>query len=174
MEISLARQKSDGVELFRRQYLQLLELNLLTIPDPKILIRPDVQRQLYEKMFKSENVMFAPNRRYQLRVLKELVTRIENAISDPEEDVGFLYLLGRCDLLFSGNKLLCDQRGNAMSSHKLISYFLISRKYPMISGTALLSLWLFLQCLLLPLRCRSLTLLIQHLHTLMKRLPHIL
>jgi hypothetical protein len=107
----LTGQESDRMELLRRQYLQLLEPELLAIPGPEMLRRPDVQRQLYKKMFHSESLVFVPNRRYQLRVLKELVTRIENAISDPEEDVGFLYLSGcRClSLHSSGNKLLCGQ-----------------------------------------------------------------
>lgn len=93
MNILLTAQESDRIELLRRQYLQLLEPGLLAIPGPEMLRRPDVQRQLYEKMFHSENLMFVPDSRYQLRVLKGLVSRIEDAISDPEEDVGFLYLL---------------------------------------------------------------------------------
>lgn len=88
--MSLTAQELDRIELLRRQYLQLLEPTLLAIPGPEMLRRPDVQRQLYEQMFHSENLMFVPNSRYQLRVLKELVFRIENSISDPEEDVGFL------------------------------------------------------------------------------------
>ena len=90
MDMSLTVRESDQIELLRRQYFQLLEPNLLAIPGPELLRRPEVQRQVYEKMFRSEKLMFVPNDRYRLRVLKELVSRIENAISDPEEDVGFL------------------------------------------------------------------------------------
>lgn len=109
MNILPTAQESDRIELLRRQYLQLLEPGLLAFPGPEMLRRPDVQRQLYEKMFHSENPMFVPDSRYQLRVLKELITRIEDAISDPEEDVGFLYLLLSGLQLWTTN-FLCGQR----------------------------------------------------------------
>ena len=103
----LSAQESDQIELLRRQYLQLLEPEMLAIPSPAMLRRPDVQRQLYERMFRSDNLMFVPNSRYQLRVLKKLITRIENTISDPEEDVGFLLPV---------QSLLCCQ---AMLGHQI-------------------------------------------------------
>jgi len=135
MEKPLTGQESDRIELLRRQYLQLLGPDLLAMPGPELLRRPDVQRQLYEKMFHSENLMFVPNNRYQLRVLKELVTRIENIISDPEEDVGFLYSSGCCCLLciLSATNFFVASTELFISSHELISDFLTSRKYPMIS-----------------------------------------
>ncbi len=85
----LSARESGQVDLLRRQYLQLLEPDLLTIPSVEMLRRPDVQHLLYDNMFNSDNLMFAPTGRYQLRVVKELVLRIETSFADPEEDVGF-------------------------------------------------------------------------------------
>lgn len=78
---------AQAVELLRRQYLQLLDLDELAIPSADILRRPEVQEQMYNTMFKTEDVKFPVPPRYQLRVLKKLLKDIENAIEDPEEDV---------------------------------------------------------------------------------------
>ena len=74
--------------LFRRQYLQLFEPDFLAWP-PKALLRdPDAQRWLYQNLFDAEKRSRLPSDRYQLRVLKVLVAKIEQSIEDPEEDVG--------------------------------------------------------------------------------------
>ncbi|KAL2355763.1 putative methyltransferase-domain-containing protein [Cryomyces antarcticus] len=72
--------------LFHRQYFQLLDLDSLTWPEAKFLRDPTVQAWLYECVFKPDVVDFPPPERYQMRVLKALVARIEDAIVDPEED----------------------------------------------------------------------------------------
>ncbi len=90
MEISsLSASNAELIELLRKQYLQLLEPDLLAIPGPDMLRRPEVQHLLYEEMFHSENLKFAPDSRYQLRVLKKVISRIESSIADPDQDVGF-------------------------------------------------------------------------------------
>ncbi|KAH9832701.1 putative nicotinamide n-methyltransferase protein [Teratosphaeria destructans] len=72
--------------LFRRQYLQLLEPNFLAWPPKQLLKDPDVQSWLYKRLFDSETNDRAPPARYQLRVLKALLTKIEQSVEDPEED----------------------------------------------------------------------------------------
>jgi hypothetical protein len=42
---------------------------------------------MYTNMFDAEHVKSLPPEQYQLRVLKLLVSRLEGAIEDPEEDV---------------------------------------------------------------------------------------
>lgn len=75
------------LQLFKRQYFQLLRPETLTWPDANVLKKLDVQKWLYEQLFNVENINFPPPERYQLRVLKELMSKVESAISDPEEDV---------------------------------------------------------------------------------------
>lgn len=73
----------------RRQYLQLVEPLQLRWPAPEVLKAPDVQAWIFKNFF-SDHVSSPPPERYQLRVLKLLISKLEGAISDPEEDVRFL------------------------------------------------------------------------------------
>ncbi|KAK4502448.1 hypothetical protein PRZ48_005873 [Zasmidium cellare] len=72
--------------LFRRQYLQLFEPDFLAWPPKQLLRDADVQAWLYANLFNSDKNPRLPPERYQLRVLKPLVKKIEQAIEDPEED----------------------------------------------------------------------------------------
>ena len=92
MVLDMAGHEIFQIEILCRQFLQVLEPELLAIPGPEMLRKLDVQQLLYKQMFCTQNLMFAPSSRYQLRVLKALVSKIEQSISDPEEDVGFPYL----------------------------------------------------------------------------------
>ena len=67
------------VARFCRQYLQL-EISL-DYPEPQLLCRTDVQTTLFRYLF-SDDAPAKPPLRYQLRVLKELVARIEASIQD--------------------------------------------------------------------------------------------
>lgn len=78
----------DQLELLRRQYLQLLNPEQLCLPAADLIRLPFVQAQIYETMFRDIRLSFSPPDRYKLRVLKMLVQRMEDAIADPEEDVG--------------------------------------------------------------------------------------
>lgn len=75
------------VELLKRQYLQLIGPEQLTLPKKELLRSPEIQAQIYHSMFDDSVLSFAPPERYRLRVLKRLVNAIEEAILDPEEDV---------------------------------------------------------------------------------------
>lgn len=74
--------------LFRRQYFQLFEPDFLAWP-PKTLLRDaSVQQWLYQQCFNADANPHLPSDRYRLRVLKPLLKKVEQAIEDPEEDVG--------------------------------------------------------------------------------------
>ena len=79
--------------LFRRQYLQLVEPDFLAWPPKQLLRDAGAQTWLYRKLFDSERHDRLPPARYQVRVLKPLLSKIEQAIEDPEEDVGVLFYL---------------------------------------------------------------------------------
>ncbi|KAF2163226.1 hypothetical protein M409DRAFT_68539 [Zasmidium cellare ATCC 36951] len=72
--------------LFRRQYLQLFEPDFLAWPPKQLLRDADVQSWLHANLFNSDKNPRLPPERYQLRVLKPLVKKIEQSIEDPEED----------------------------------------------------------------------------------------
>ena len=76
------------LQLFRRQYLQLFEPDFLSWPPKQLLRDADVQAWLFKNLFDQERNPRLPSERYQLRVLKPLLAKIEQAIEDPEEDVG--------------------------------------------------------------------------------------
>ena len=75
------------VDLLKRQYLQLINPEQLTLPNKELLRLPEIQAQIYHSMFDDSVLNFAPPERYRLRVLKRLVNAIVEAILDPEEDV---------------------------------------------------------------------------------------
>ena len=76
--------------LFRRQYLQLFEPDFLSWPPKQLLRDADVQAWLYHNLFEAERNFRLPPGRYQIRVLKPLLAKIEQSIEDPDEDVGTL------------------------------------------------------------------------------------
>jgi hypothetical protein len=74
------------VDRFCYQYLQLEQT--LTYPEPQYIRRSDVQNAIYESLFADDALAAGPPPlRYQVRVLKELVSRIEASIEDWEEHV---------------------------------------------------------------------------------------
>lgn len=83
--------------VLRRQYFQLVEPSQLRWPEDGTVKRAEVQSWIFGEMFDSENISILPPDRYRLRVLKLLVSKLERAIDDPEEDVG----LSACFLIRS-------------------------------------------------------------------------
>ncbi|KAI1371114.1 FAM86A protein [Hypoxylon crocopeplum] len=71
---------TDRVDRFCRQYLQL-ERDL-DYPSALLLRDADVQDSLYRRLFADGALPHPPPQRYQLRVLKELMSRIEASIED--------------------------------------------------------------------------------------------
>ena len=80
------------VELLRRQYLQNLDPKSLTLPEKHVLKQPDVQKQIYACMFDKSGLRYPPPERYQFRILKRIITALEDAIEDPNEDVCNMFI----------------------------------------------------------------------------------
>ncbi|CDM29149.1 hypothetical protein DTO013E5_5859 [Penicillium roqueforti] len=77
---------TDSIDKLAAQYFQLVELQQLDLPPGPVLIQPAVQTALYERMFNENAVFPVPPDRYRSRVLKQLISRIEESIINPEED----------------------------------------------------------------------------------------
>ncbi|KAF2191476.1 hypothetical protein K469DRAFT_656402 [Zopfia rhizophila CBS 207.26] len=75
----------------RRQYFQLVEPAHLRWMDTVILKAPNVQQWIYTNLFDSNKITSSPPERYQHRVLKALISKLEIAMDDPEEDVWMLF-----------------------------------------------------------------------------------
>lgn len=82
MEASVQKQ----VDRFCHQYLQLEQS--LDYPEPQNIRLPEVQDVIYQRLFADDSLPGGPPPlRYQVRVLKELVSRIEASIDDWDEHV---------------------------------------------------------------------------------------
>lgn len=83
---------SDQLERLIAQYFQLVDPRDLyhSLPSSTTLKDPKVQAILYQEMFHETSVSQIPPVSYRIRVLKEILARIEEALSDPEQDVGRL------------------------------------------------------------------------------------
>lgn len=77
---------SDPIRALVAQYFQLVDPQNLSIPPGSILVQPQVQEALYRRMFE-ETLTPLPPATYRTRVLKLLLARIEESLTDPEEDV---------------------------------------------------------------------------------------
>ncbi|KAL5377307.1 hypothetical protein PMIN06_007813 [Paraphaeosphaeria minitans] len=71
---------------FHRQYFQLVDPTQLRWLEGRILKDPEVQSWMFSHLFDAEANSTLPPDRYRLRVLKVLVSKLEKAIDDPEED----------------------------------------------------------------------------------------
>ncbi|OHE97255.1 hypothetical protein CORC01_07509 [Colletotrichum orchidophilum] len=71
---------SDSVDRFCYQYLQLE--STLEYPTAEIIREPPAQDTIYKKLFSEQGPRYPPPARYRLRILKELVARIESSIDD--------------------------------------------------------------------------------------------
>lgn len=74
---------------FSRQYLQLEPSP--RFPDDHLLRQDETQDFLYKKLFAPDALTCAPPLRYQLRILKELVSRIEASIDDWDQHVSLTF-----------------------------------------------------------------------------------
>lgn len=75
------------LQVLRRQYFQLVEPRQLRWLEDAALKSPHAQAWMFAEMFDASRVRSPPPGRYQLRVLKQLIAKLERAIEDPEEDV---------------------------------------------------------------------------------------
>lgn len=72
-----------AIDRFCCQYLQL-EAHL-DYPDGQVLKTPEAQDEIFDRIFASSSPS-SKSARFQLRVLKELVKRVQDSISDNEAD----------------------------------------------------------------------------------------
>lgn len=77
---------ADLIRTLAVQYFQLVDPSNLALPPGNVLVQPAVQQALYEHMF-DETLTPLPPTTYRTRVLKQILARIEESITDPEEDV---------------------------------------------------------------------------------------
>ncbi|OJD14442.1 hypothetical protein AJ78_05210 [Emergomyces pasteurianus Ep9510] len=106
----------DQVDLLAAQYLQLLEPQRLSIPPKNVLIRPGVQQLIYQSMFDETHVWPIPPPGYRTRVLKILISKLEESISNPEEDE----ILD--DLMTSYSDLISFPRQSPFEEAQKLSY----------------------------------------------------
>ncbi|KAL2824769.1 putative methyltransferase-domain-containing protein [Aspergillus cavernicola] len=91
----------DSIALLTAQYLQQVEPPLLALPDGPALVSPAIQNAIYENMFNDDTAWPLPPTPYQTRVLKTIIARIEESISDPEEDEILDSLMEKWTILLS-------------------------------------------------------------------------
>ncbi|KAE8399385.1 hypothetical protein BDV37DRAFT_275357 [Aspergillus pseudonomiae] len=68
------------------QYSQQLDLTHLALPNASTIVHPNIQCAIYELMFNEAAAWPLPPVGYRTRVLKTIISRIEEGITDPEED----------------------------------------------------------------------------------------
>lgn len=73
------------VSRFCWQYLQLDSTPEL--PDGEVLRDEEVQEAIYKRLFADDAIALPPPQRYQLRILKLLIARVESAILDWDQHV---------------------------------------------------------------------------------------
>lgn len=76
------------LEKFKRQYLQIVAFKGLSWPAREDVRSIYAQTWLYNNLLDKSTQRFLPPERYQIRVLKQLMKTIEDAMIDPDEDVG--------------------------------------------------------------------------------------
>ena len=85
----IASDRLAQLRILQRQYLQLVDPSQLRWPDAQVLKSPEVQHWMFLHMFDESSVKSPPPERYQLRVIKLLIAKLERSVVDPEEDVRF-------------------------------------------------------------------------------------
>jgi hypothetical protein len=75
------------LEVFRRQYLQLLPASRLRYPPSSVLKGIHAQKQLFSDLFDDNAAQPMAPPAYRLQVLKALLRRIEAAFVDADQDV---------------------------------------------------------------------------------------
>ncbi|KAK7538559.1 putative methyltransferase-domain-containing protein [Phyllosticta citribraziliensis] len=145
--MSLHADEEQELQIFCRQYLQLVDADSLAWPASQVLKKAHVQQWLFQHMFDQDWTQYLPPERYQARVLKKLMTRIEEAIEDPEEDEISDNLMSALSLLLSSNLPSESASAQAKSyvsydfGHERTVTLLESRSIISSSGTTGLRTW---------------------------------
>lgn len=107
----MALSPKSQIDRFCFQYLQAEQT--LDFPDSAILREDDVQEELFSRLFDPASLDHPPPHRYQLRVLKDLVARIESSIEDWDKHVR---LNSHSDSPFKSNATSQGLSDNLMTS----------------------------------------------------------
>ncbi|EFR02882.1 hypothetical protein MGYG_05883 [Nannizzia gypsea CBS 118893] len=78
--------EAAGLRILAAQYFQAVEVQRLRFPPGSTLLRPQVQRWINQNMFCEATVWPLPPLNYRSRVLKIILSKIEESFTDPEED----------------------------------------------------------------------------------------
>ncbi|KAJ5096304.1 hypothetical protein NUU61_005660 [Penicillium alfredii] len=98
------------------QYFQLVDPQHLALPDGAVLVQPSVQTALYERMFNESTLSPLPPANYRERVLKLILSRMENSLKDPEEDEI------QDDLMNSWSSLVAQPKASALEQAQKLSH----------------------------------------------------
>ncbi|KAL1878365.1 hypothetical protein Plec18167_004437 [Paecilomyces lecythidis] len=98
------------------QYFQLVEPRELCVPSAEAIVRPAVQAAIYEQMFNEATVWPLPPAGYRTRVLKMIISRIEESISNPEEDEII------DDLMTCWSELIAQPKKSPLEQAQQLSY----------------------------------------------------
>ncbi|KAL2864905.1 protein-lysine N-methyltransferase [Aspergillus lucknowensis] len=93
-----------SIALLRAQYFEQVDPPNLSLPDGPALVSPAMQTAIYKNMFNENTAWPLPPAPYQARVLKAIIARIEESISDPDEDEILDALLEKWSSLLSAPK----------------------------------------------------------------------
>jgi len=85
--MALPDEENTQLTRFRAQYLQVLDPGTLSWPPHAMLKKANVQAWLFKNLFDKQNLQYLPSDRYQARVLKIVLSRIEESIEDTDQDV---------------------------------------------------------------------------------------
>ncbi|KAH7399891.1 putative methyltransferase-domain-containing protein [Cadophora sp. MPI-SDFR-AT-0126] len=125
MESQLSADARRQLDRFCRQYLQVtLELDY---PTEEHLKSDAFQQSVYSRIF-SDRVQYAPPLRYQLRVLKELMKRIEASIQDWDEE-GISDDLMNCLAVLLSTSLPSEETSTQQKAYVTYSLSLLPHKF---------------------------------------------
>lgn len=79
--------EASGLRIFAAQYFQAVEVRSLRFPPGDVLVKLPVQQWINQNMFCEDTVWPLPPLNYRTRVLKMILSTIEESFTDPEEDV---------------------------------------------------------------------------------------
>ncbi|THC98732.1 hypothetical protein EYZ11_001795 [Aspergillus tanneri] len=114
----------DQVDLLIRQFHQQVDPALLPLPQGATIIHPALQSAIYESMFNEASVWPLPPIYYQARVLKMILSRIEEAIADPEEDEI------HADLIETWTSLISQPKPSTIQQAQQLSYIKYTSPIP--------------------------------------------
>lgn len=87
MSSSLSTEDASQIKILSAQYFQLIAPDSLALPSKESIVKPEIQAAIYENLFNEAVNWPIPLVRYRTRVLKIILARIEESISNPDEDV---------------------------------------------------------------------------------------